>query len=199
MVEIRCPATFLSQYRRSTIQIYVCMVPVSPRSAYRVGERPRVLIPFKRPPPTGGIVVTMDTRGWRARISRCFDRPPPCQQIDREIRDLGGTTSAFDCMEDEIQAEKGDISVEEHTAALEEDIRRLKCERDYYHHLIQDVLIPLTPRILFHTEALCAAAQRCDVELKRTVARSELERGQTAEVEKLNRQTRRFLKDGQRG
>ncbi|KAH6868912.1 hypothetical protein B0T10DRAFT_568527 [Thelonectria olida] len=118
----------------------------------------------------------MDTKGWRARISRCFDKPPPCQQIDRDIRDLGGTTSAFDCMEDEMQAEKGSVSTEDHISALNEDIRRLRCELDYYNRLIQDVLIPLTPRILFHSEALCSAAQRCDVEIKRSLAQEERKR-----------------------
>ncbi|KAI5465171.1 hypothetical protein BGZ63DRAFT_422123 [Mariannaea sp. PMI_226] len=124
----------------------------------------------------------MDKKGWRARISRRFDKPPLCQQIDREIRDLGGTTSAFDYMEDEIQAEKGDIPIEQRIAILNEENRRLSCELDYYNCLIQDVLIPLTPRILFHTEALCAAAQRSDLEIKRALAQDNQMRSQTIVV-----------------
>jgi hypothetical protein len=93
-------------------------------------------------------------------------------------------------MEDEMQAEKGNVSTADHISALNEDIRRLRCELDYYDRLIRDVLIPLTPRILFHSEALCSAAQRCDVEIKRSLAQEERERDRAVGVVRTGLQPR---------
>lgn len=92
------------------------------------------------------------------RISRCFDRrlPPPPQPIDEEIREMGGTTSAFDWRPEEVQAQKAPITIQERIASLMEHNHRLQCELEYLVGLSEAVMA-IVPQVASPVETLLYA------------------------------------------
>lgn len=81
--------------------------------------------------------------------------PPPPQEIDYEIRRYGGTTTAFDSVETQIQTNKPQNSIRDWVITLNRENGRLQIESYYYRNLVAKVLMCLIPLIRFHSSHLC--------------------------------------------
>lgn len=103
----------------------------------------------------------MEEKGWRDRISRCFDqKAPSCRQpIDEKIRELGGSTSAFYWLPDEVQAQKEPISMQEQISSLIECNYRLSCELECYSRLNEGVWA-IVPQVASHVDDLSLGIER---------------------------------------
>lgn len=116
----------------------------------------------------------MEGKGWRARMSRCFDRntPPELQPIDNEIVKLGGTTSASNLSHSQLQAQKSAVSIEQRIMELVEDNRRLAYEREYFDRLTENTM-SILPQVVYHVEALSVSTRKYIARVDRVKVRKE--------------------------
>ncbi|KAK3933847.1 hypothetical protein QBC46DRAFT_414434 [Diplogelasinospora grovesii] len=77
--------------------------------------------------------------------------------IDYEIRALGGTTTAFDTMPEEVQKTKALIPPEDRIMELTLENGRLGREIEYYETLAKEVLHPVMALVQIHVRVLYSA------------------------------------------
>lgn len=94
------------------------------------------------------------------------------QPIDDAIIRLGGTTSAFNLTQGQLQAQKAPVSIQERIAELVEDNRRLAYEREYFDRLTENA-ISILPQVVLHVEALSASTSKYVARVDLAKARKE--------------------------
>jgi hypothetical protein len=93
----------------------------------------------------------------RSRFSRHFDRPPLPGKEDLAIRESGGTTSAYDWLDN---ANKTLVSDQERIIELSEEKERLISETAYWTSIIE-LLLPAVPSMSSCGNSISAVAQKC--------------------------------------
>ncbi|KAK3933496.1 hypothetical protein QBC46DRAFT_275638 [Diplogelasinospora grovesii] len=77
--------------------------------------------------------------------------------IDYEIRALGGTTTAFDTMPEEVQKTKASIPTQDRIMELTLENERLRREIEYYKTLAKEALHPVMAFVQIHVRGLYSA------------------------------------------
>ncbi|KAK1990556.1 hypothetical protein LX36DRAFT_675819 [Colletotrichum falcatum] len=71
-------------------------------------------------------------RGRRDRFPPSAGWPQMPTDIDYEVRALGGSTHAFDTLQDSIQSQKAPVTKEKRLEELTREVGRLRLELDYW-------------------------------------------------------------------
>ncbi|KAK1991683.1 hypothetical protein LX36DRAFT_675080 [Colletotrichum falcatum] len=74
-------------------------------------------------------------RGRRDRFPPSAGWPQIPTDIDYEVRALGGSTHAFDTLQDSIQSQKAPVTKEKRLEELTRDVGRLRLELDYWRNI----------------------------------------------------------------
>ena len=93
-------------------------------------------------------------------------RPASPTLIDYEIRALGGTTTAFDTLPEEVQRTKDPVSLEDRIVELTIQNGRLRREIEYYKKLVNEVLHPVMALVQFHVRGLHSAVRKFNAKIE---------------------------------
>ncbi|KAK2051202.1 hypothetical protein LY76DRAFT_416778 [Colletotrichum caudatum] len=74
-------------------------------------------------------------RGRRDRFPPSSGWPQIPTDIDYEVRALGGSTHAFDTLQDSIQSQKSPVTKEKRLEELTREVGRLRLELDYWRNI----------------------------------------------------------------
>lgn len=105
-----------------------------------------------------------------------INSPPLPTPIDYEIRSLGGTTTAFDTMSNEVQVAKKPVLMQDRIVELSREVGRLRQEIKYYKTLVNEVLHPLIAVVSFHTNQLDSAVREFNEKIERANLRWQAEK-----------------------
>lgn len=93
-------------------------------------------------------------------------QPPPPQKIDHDIRDYGGTTTAFDSMSLHLQAKKIRGSSQERVVELNQENGRLQHEATYYANLANGVLWNLLTSLQYRIRRMRSSISNCKMSIE---------------------------------
>ena len=94
--------------------------------------------------------------------------------VDIEVRNLGGTTTAFDMAPENIQAMKAPISNQERLVELSRENGRLRQEALYFRNLTREVM-PLLSVLRYHLDGLSSTVRQCNEMINQANAQWEVE------------------------
>ena len=98
---------------------------------------------------------------------RAREKPRSPILVDFEIRNLGGTTSAFDTMHDEMKNAKAPGSLEEELLEARRENGRLRQELEYYKSLATEILHPVMSVTPFHVSRLYSDVRKFNAAIER--------------------------------
>ena len=107
------------------------------------------------------------------RISRYLGsgashRPFSTGPVDFEIQAVDGDTSVVQLKP--LPPKQRSASSQERIAELNEEIRQLKCELEYFENLTNNVLLRVMPIVHFHSYGLYAKVQKCNASIEQAFA-----------------------------
>lgn len=106
-------------------------------------------------------------KSFRKKISRHFDidGSPPGSTTDPNIEHIS-STSTTTIQFPTLPPKDITISPQRRIVELNDEIRQLTCELEYYKNLTDDVLLRIMPIILYHSSGLYSTVQKCHASIE---------------------------------